>query len=91
MRKENTWIRPLLVMVVISALSVLVTLNRTKLETKQLVFDKQTLQDEVDSLKMELFILNVEIGRHEVTRDYFFGKYPKLQLDYENYLNHETE
>ena len=83
--------RPLLVIVVISGLSVLVTLNRTKLETKQLMFDNQMLKNKVDSLHDELFILNVELGRHELTRDYFFGKHPKLQLEYENYLHHETE
>jgi hypothetical protein len=44
-----------------------------------------------DSLHDELFIQKVESGRHEFTRDFFFGKHPKLQLEYENYLNHETE
>lgn len=44
-----------------------------------------------DSLHDELFNTKVELGRHEFTRDYFFGKHPKLQLEYENYLNHETE
>ena len=44
-----------------------------------------------DSLYDEVFIKNVELGRHELTRDYFFEKHPKLQLEYENYINHETE
>jgi hypothetical protein len=44
-----------------------------------------------DSLHDELFISKVENGRHEFTREYFFGKHPKLQLEYENYLYHETE
>jgi hypothetical protein len=44
-----------------------------------------------DSLHDELFNANNEIGRHEFTREYFFGKHPKLQLEYENYLYHETE
>jgi hypothetical protein len=44
-----------------------------------------------DSLHDELFIIKVELGRHELTRDYFFEKHPKLQLEYENYINHETE
>lgn len=55
------------------------------------MFDNQMLKNKVDSLHDELFILNVELGRHELTRDYFFGKHPKLQLEYENYLHHETE
>jgi len=91
MEKKNTWIRPLLVMVVITGLSVLVTLNRTEVKTNQLVLENETLKNRVDSLDMEIFILNAEIGRHEITRDYFFGKHPKLQLEYENFLNHETE
>jgi hypothetical protein len=44
-----------------------------------------------DSLYDELFNTKVELGRHELTRDYFFSKYPKLQLEYVNYLYHETE
>ncbi len=44
-----------------------------------------------DSLHNELFYLTVESGRQEITRDYFFTKYPKLQVEYENYYNHETE
>lgn len=44
-----------------------------------------------DSLHDELFISNVEINRHELTRDYFFEKHSDLQLEYENYLYHETE
>ena len=44
-----------------------------------------------DSLYDELFISKVENGRHEFTREYFFGKHPKLELEYENYLYHETE
>jgi hypothetical protein len=44
-----------------------------------------------DSLHDELFIMSIEVGRHELTRDFFFDKHKNLQLEYENYLNHETE
>jgi hypothetical protein len=44
-----------------------------------------------DSLHDELFISNVEINRHELTRDYFFKKHSNLQIEYENYLHLETE
>lgn len=44
-----------------------------------------------DSLRDEDFIKSVELGRHELTREYFFDKHKNLQLEYENYLNHETE
>jgi hypothetical protein len=50
-----------------------------------------SMQNVVDSLHDELFIIKVELGRHELTRDYFFEKHPKLQLEYENFINHETE
>lgn len=50
-----------------------------------------TLTHVSDSLHDELFIIKVELGRHELTRDYFFEKHPKLQLEYENFINHETE
>lgn len=52
---------------------------------------KVSSSKQIDSLHDELFNLNVENGRHEFTREYFFGKHPKLQLEYENYLHHETE
>ena len=48
-------------------------------------------RDLTDSLQSELFIEKVNSGRHELTRDYFFEKHPTLQLEYENYLSHETE
>ena len=56
--------------------------------TRDSLFTQKTLSD---SLHDELFISKVENGRHEFTREYFFGKHPKLQLEYENYLHHETE
>jgi hypothetical protein len=56
--------------------------------TRDSLFNQKALSD---SLHDELFISKVENGRHEFTRDYFFSKHPKLQLEYENYLNHETE
>lgn len=44
-----------------------------------------------DSLHDELFIIKVELGRHEITREYFFDNHPELQLEYENFINHQTE
>jgi hypothetical protein len=44
-----------------------------------------------DSIRDEDFIKSVELGRHELTREYFFDRHKDLQLEYENYLNHETE
>ena len=44
-----------------------------------------------DSLHDENFNTKVELGRHELTRDSFFEKRPKLQLVYEKIYNEETE
>lgn len=69
--------------------------DRVHIETSnQLILMRDSLSTQKmlsDSLYDELFIQKVESGRHEFTRDFFFGKHPKLQLEYENYLNHETE
>ena len=69
--------------------------DRVYVETSnQLMLTRDSLSNQKvlsDSLHDELFISKVENGRHEFTRDFFFGKHPKLQLEYENYLNHETE
>jgi hypothetical protein len=69
--------------------------DRVYIETfNQLILTRDSLSYQKvlsDSLYDELFIQKVESSRHELTRDFFFGKYPKLQLEYENYLNHETE
>ena len=91
MKKENTWIRPLLVIIVISGLSALAVLNRTDAETKQLVSNNQMLEKKIDSLTTEIFILNSEIGRHEITREEILSKYPKIKAEYENYYEHQTE
>lgn len=69
--------------------------DRVNAETyKELMITRDSLSIQKmlsDSLHDELFIQKVENGRHELTRDFFFGKHPKLQLEYENYINHETE
>jgi hypothetical protein len=63
------------------------TYNRLT-HTRDSLLIQRTLSD---SLHDELFISNVEINRHELTRDYFFKKYSDLQIEYENYLYLETE
>jgi hypothetical protein len=91
MKKENTWIRPLIVIVTVSTLSVLVVLNKTDMEMKQLVLKNQKLQNECDSLRDELFIEKVDVGRHELTREDILSKYPNVKKEYEKYYEHQTE
>lgn len=44
-----------------------------------------------DSLRDEQFMLNVEIGRHEITREEMFTKFPNLEKQYNAYYEHQTE
>jgi len=50
-----------------------------------------SLESESDSLNSEIFILQTEIGRHELSRDVIFTKYPKVGGEYSKYYNEETE
>jgi hypothetical protein len=50
-----------------------------------------SLERESDSLNSEIFILQTEIGRHELSRDVIFTKYPKVGSEYSKYYNEETE
>lgn len=44
-----------------------------------------------DSLRDEQFMLNVEIGRHEITREEMFTRFPNLEKQYNAYYEHQTE
>lgn len=45
----------------------------------------------IDSLRMELFITKVENFRHELTREEILKPNKKINKQYEEYYNHETE
>lgn len=45
----------------------------------------------IDSLNDELFNTSVELSRHELTLDTILKKYPKINKEYEEYYNQETE
>ncbi len=53
--------------------------------------EKEQLRNRVDSLNDELFIEKVDAGRHELTREEIFGKYPKVAKEYDEYYSHQTE
>jgi hypothetical protein len=65
--------------------------NETIIELKHVQDELAVQKTLCDSLHDELFIEKVCSGRHELTREFFFERHPKLQLEYENFLNHETE
>ena len=45
----------------------------------------------IDSLRDELFIEKTDNGRHEITRDEIFNKYPQVGKEYNQFYEHETE
>lgn len=50
------------------------------------------LEQQVDSLNVELFNEQVQTGRYETTTEEFLkSKYPKVYEEYKTYLDHETE
>jgi hypothetical protein len=51
----------------------------------------KTKQNVIDSLQMELFIIQVEVGRHELTREAILKPNKSINKQYEEYYNHETE
>jgi hypothetical protein len=50
-----------------------------------------SLKIKVDSLETELFILNTELTRHEITREEIFYKYPKVGEEYQYFITNFTE
>jgi len=62
--------------------------NEYKVPTTKQIDSLTTLSD---SLRDEHFNLNVEIGRHELTREEMFTRFPNLEKQYNAYYEHETE
>jgi hypothetical protein len=87
----ETRLKTAFVISILTSLWLTVMWNNSIITVKEQKNKIDTLTQVSDSLHDELFIIKVELGRHELTRDYFFEKHPKLQLEYENYINHETE
>ena len=87
----NTRLKTAFVISILTSLWLTVMWNNSIVNIKEQKIVIDSLTNISNSLHDELFILKVENGRHELTRDYFFEKHPKLQLEYENFINHETE
>ena len=63
------------------------------LQEYKVVTSKQidSLTNLSDSLRDEQFNSSVEIGRHELTREEMFTRFPNLEKEYNAYYEHETE
>ena len=57
----------------------------------QLERELDSVQCIKDSLHDEAFMLHVEMGRHEITREEILTKYPKVYEEYNSYLSTQTE
>ena len=89
--KIETKLKGVVVLLTLTLLWMTVMWNNDTLIIEEQKSTINELGMENDSLHDELFIMSIEVGRHELTRDFFFEKHKNLQLEYENYLNHETE
>jgi len=91
-KSENWWLRLSLDLFALIKLASASVMNRSVATERQILMDSVSyLKLQNDSLTDENFNLNVELGRHELTRDEMFFKYKGLEKDYNNYLEHETE
>lgn len=70
------------------------TLYDLKQQVKQVV----VLQHQIDSLATikdslvnEVFMHEISNGRYEITLEHLKETHPKAALEFENYMNHETE
>jgi hypothetical protein len=94
MKNEN-WLKTLLVFLSLTSFILTFLLYNTntrynKFETTYKL-ETDSLQATTDSLREENFILNVEIMRHEMSREGVLGKYPKVNSEYQKFYGHETE
>jgi maltodextrin utilization protein YvdJ len=70
--------------------------NKTKfelqsIENKKLRNESDSLKSINDSLSIDNINMDMELHRHEMTRDEVFLKYPKVGEEYEYFLGHYTE
>ncbi len=68
----------------------------TKLESEQVkVYNVplavDSLQNIVDSLNSEVFILQTQIGRYELSLEHLDEVNPKAGKEFQNFMEHETE
>lgn len=76
----------------ILTLGSLLILFYTLMDLKEQVKEIPQLNQQIDSLQMELFNEKVDAGRHEITReDFLKTQYPKVYEEYNKFLESETE
>jgi hypothetical protein len=61
------------------------------IENKKLRKQSDSLKVINDSLTFDKIVMEMELFRHELTRDEIFLKYPKVGEEYQYYISHYTE
>jgi|LauGreDrversion4_2_1035121.scaffolds.fasta_scaffold256833_1 hypothetical protein len=67
------------------------TLGTLSITQHNQIVELKKNQIELDSLRDETFILNVELGRYELTFDHLQETNPKAAKEFEEFMFHETE
>jgi hypothetical protein len=66
-------------------------IDKTSDGKDKLLEDIKKYKKQVDSLESEIFIMNTQWNRFEITTEYIFNKYPQIKNEYYEYYEHETE
>jgi hypothetical protein len=66
-------------------------IDKTSDDRNKLLEDIKKYKKRVDSLESEIFIMNTQWNRFEITTEYIFNKYPQIKDEYYEYYEHETE
>ena len=61
------------------------------MEYNQIKYVADSLKSLNDSLTTDNIMMDMELHRHEMTREEIFLKYPKVGEEYEYFLGHYTE
>lgn len=67
------------------------SLNKKTTEMNQITLQRDSLQKLSDSLSMELFPKEIELGRYEVAFQIFMERNPKAASQYGDIISEETE
>jgi hypothetical protein len=67
------------------------TLKKQVLVNKELINKVDSLEKLTDSLNMELFPIQIELGRYQVAYEIFMERNPKAASQYGDIISQETE
>jgi len=80
-----------LVTAIIMLFGQLYFMNIAEKEVNLANFERDTVQYRVDSLKSELFVVEIELNRYQVAFEIFARRNPKAAEQYGDIISDETE